>query len=273
MKLSKHGYQPYRLFVQATVLLLMIAIPFMNLIQFDVIQGTLCSIGTQAITFITCPLGAIQTFLTTGHLDIFLLLSASFFVVLAFVFGRIFCSWICVQHVFSEMGDKIRKVLGRNQYQKPDSPKRYQRGRRILLYFLVGSLLAAFITGIPVLCYICPIGAACRLFINGTYLHQLGGEIIILAVILIMEITIARRGWRKYLCPVGALYGVCSNSSSLKVRREPNNCVGCGECVKVCPMGEAPQYDRIGKNCTNCAICVDSCGTSALKLSFKKKLN
>ncbi len=271
MKFSKFGYQPYRRFVQISVLLLMIAIPFMNLIQYDVIQGTLCSIGTEALTLVSCPLGAMQTFLTTRHIDLMLLLSASVFLVIAFVLGRIFCGWICVQHLFSEMGDKIRKVLGKNEYPKPDSPSRYKRGRKILLYFLAGSLLTAYLTGVPVLCYICPIGAACRLIINGTYLHQIGGEIIILGIILLVEITIARRGWCKYVCPIGAVYGVCSNSNSLKVVREPNNCVGCGHCVEACPMGEAPQYDQIGKNCTNCAICVDSCGTNALKFSFKKK--
>ena len=275
MKLNKnrHHYQPYRRAIQATVLLLMIAIPFLNLLKIDVVQGTLCSIGTMTINIITCPVGAIQTFLTTRHVDLLLLLSASFFVVLAFVFGRIFCSWIYVQHVFSEMGDKIRNVLGRNKGCQPDSPKRYRRGRKILLYFLGGSLFAAFITGIPVICYICPIGAICRLFINGTYLHKIGGEIIVLAIILIAEISIARRGWCKYLCPVGALYGVCSHSRSLKVRRNPDSCVGCGKCVEVCPMGEAPLHGRIGKTCTNCAICVDSCTTGALKLSFRKSLN
>ncbi|MEK8016640.1 MAG: 4Fe-4S binding protein [Candidatus Parabeggiatoa sp.] len=272
MKRLTHRYQPYRRLIQASILLLMIAIPFLNLLKIDVIQGTLCSIGALDMTFITCPIGAIQTFLTTRQVDLLLLLSASVLVVFAFVFGRVFCSWICVQHVFSEMGDKIRGVLGKNNDSKPDSLKRYQKGRKILLYFLGGALVAAFITGIPVICYICPIGAICRFFINGTYLHKIGGEIIIIAIILMMEISVARRGWCKYLCPVGALYGACSHSRSLKVRRNPTNCVGCGQCVEVCPMGEAPLQGQIGKTCTNCAICVDSCGTNALKLSFQKKL-
>ncbi len=41
MKLNKnrHHYQPYRRAIQATVLLLMIAIPFLNLLKIDVVQG------------------------------------------------------------------------------------------------------------------------------------------------------------------------------------------------------------------------------------------
>lgn len=256
-------HQPYRRAVQISVLLILLAIPLLNLLKFDLVQGTLCSIGTKKMEA-TCSLGALQSMLANREFYLPLLLSSSFFLFLALIFGRVFCSWVCPQHAASEIGDKGRRsILGKKG--TPDSPQRYRKGRTVLLSISSLGLLATFLTGTPIICYICPIGIICRQFIKGTFLYKIGGEILIVGIIVAADLAIARRGWCKYICPLGAFYSLFSNRFSLKVKRDFEKCVQCGVCQESCPMGDSPMQGRIGKTCTNCAICIDKCPQGALR--------
>ena len=41
--------------------------------------------------------------------------------------------------------------------------------------------------------------------------------------------------WCRYLCPYGALLGLTSLLSPLRIRREPAACIDCAKCAKACP--------------------------------------
>ena len=50
---------------------------------------------------------------------------------------------------------------------------------------------------------------------------------------------------------------------------DPTKCVGCGSCVRVCPMGYLGMEDRIPaprerRRCIQCGHCVATCPTKAL---------
>ena len=258
----------YRRAVQFSILALLIAIPVFNLLKMDAVQGTLCAIGTASYE-IVCGLGALQSMLAKREIHWPLLLSASFFIILAILFGRVFCSWICPQGLISEGADAGRtKWLKRPRF--PDLMQRYRNGRTLLLSILGGGLLATFIVGIPVICYICPIGIICRQLLQGSMLYKIGGETVIIVLIIAAEVFISRRGWCRYLCPLGAFYSLFSNRFSLTVKRDPLACVQCGTCAKVCSMGNAPIKDEINKTCTNCAECIDQCPEGALSFSGGK---
>ncbi len=262
--------QRWRRAVQISVIALIAAVPLLNLVRIDVVQGTLCSIGIRSID-VTCSLGALQVFLASRTVYLPLLLSSLAFIVLVLVLGRVFCSWICPQHVVSEAGDGVRKILRPGQSEGPDSLERYRRGRNLLFSILGLGLLATFVFGVPVICYICPIGIICRQFITGTFLGKIGGETLIVLTIVLVEITIARRGWCRYICPVGAFYSIFITHRGLKIKRNRARCAECGSCEKVCPMGDSPLQGRIGRTCTNCAICVDDCPEGALGFTFFKR--
>jgi len=58
------------------------------------------------------------------------------------------------------------------------------------------------------------------------------------AVILIGSLAASvfyDRFFCKYLCPLGALYGIVSKPGLYRVRRDENQCIDCGLCVNACP--------------------------------------
>ena len=51
-----------------------------------------------------------------------------------------------------------------------------------------------------------------------------------------------------------------------------DNCIGCGKCVSVCPLGNITLKDKRpvwGKNCTQCQACICSCPVEAIEYGEK----
>ena len=80
-----------------------------------------------------------------------------------------------------------------------------------------------------------------------------------------------RHFWCRYLCPYGALLGLFSLLSPVKIRRDANSCIDCGKCAKACPSNIP--VDKLiqvrSAECNACMTCVESCPVaSTLSLSL-----
>ena len=211
-------------------------------------------------------------FLLTGHVPavhpaaMFLLIT---FVSIAFLFRKGFCSWLCPVGTLSEYLWKAgRKLFKRNFHL----PRWLDLGLRGLKYLLLGFFLWA-------------VSSMSEHAINGFMRSPYGliadvkmldffrfiGEtgLIVLGVLVVASILV-QNFWCRYLCPYGALMGLASLLSPLRIRREASACIDCGKCAKACPSS-LPVHKLVtikSAECTGCLECVAVCpAKDALQLS------
>ncbi|MHB0858866.1 MAG: 4Fe-4S dicluster domain-containing protein [Anaerolineae bacterium] len=89
----------------------------------------------------------------------------------------------------------------------------------------------------------------------------------LLAGVLALNL-LARRGWCRFLCPLGALYGLAARVAWLRRRVTPD-CVACGLCARTCAQGAiAPErgYASNSGECTLCMDCAAACPKEAIRV-------
>lgn len=179
---------------------------------------------------------------------------------IALLFRKSFCSWICPVGFLSDGLARLgRRLFGRNF--------RPWRWLDITLQGLKYLILAFFAWAIFTMT-----AESLQEFIQSPYnkvadvkmglffvrLSQVG--ITVMLVLTFLSVLI-QGFWCRYLCPYGALLGIFSGLSPVKIRREPASCTDCGLCDRACPS-RLPVSSKLAirsVECTGCLDCVASC--------------
>ena len=260
--------------------------------------GTLCSVGYDAIAYI-CPLGALETIFGSWAFVPRVLICLAVVVIVALVFGKAFCSWVCPVAPLSDLlrGRKARekdecertqaahRVLERwsdtnaAQAEKHKPFRSRVDGRHVVL---AGSLASAAVCGFPVFCLVCPIGL---MFASAIALYRLIGfnepaiEVLVFPALLVLELTVFRK-WCHRFCPVGALLSLLSRGNrTFKPHVDASMCArhagsSCAACAQACPEHIDPCADlgdRSLAECTRCGACVNTCPAKALSFVNRKE--
>lgn len=226
------------------------------------------------------PIGALvslKAWVMTGFFDTIhpaaLVLFVTF-LAMAVLSKKSFCSWICPVGALEEgLWKTGRKLFGRNFkiWYWLDVLLRFVK--YVLLLFFVKLILI----DMPV--------QALKGFMSAPYwaiadIKMLyfftNMSLLSMTVIVVLAIlsVFYQNFWCRYLCPYGALLGVVSLLSPLKVRRNQNVCIGCGVCSKACPARIDVQRKGAvcSVECTACLTCVGACPEEgALSIGVTKK--
>jgi ferredoxin len=89
----------------------------------------------------------------------------------------------------------------------------------------------------------------------------------ILAAFLIGAVLISRIFCR-VMCPLGAIYALTSKYSLQKVSYGSQNCISCGKCDKVCPVGLDVRKEVGGPECISCGDCKKICPRECFSRRF-----
>lgn len=178
----------------------------------------------------------------------------------AILLRRSFCSWICPVGFLSESLARLgRRMFGRNFriWKWLDVPL---RGLKYLL--MAFFLWAIFGMG----------QAALREFIDSPYNRladvKMGMFFVEMTafgawvMFVLAALSLLYKGfWCRYLCPYGALLGLTSWLSPTRIERNPVSCIDCGLCDRVC-MARLPVSKKVNvfsPECIGCMDCVAVC--------------
>ncbi len=201
----------------------------------------------------------------------FLLLT---FLSMAFLFRKAFCSWLCPIGTISEYLWRAGKQLfGRNFFP----PRWLDLPLRGLKYLLLGFFVWAISTmsamGIRDFMQ-SPYGLIADVKMLNFFRHIGETGLIVLGVFVLASVFVPNF-WCRFLCPYGALLGLTSWLSPMKIRRNPEPCIDCAKCAKACPSNLP--VDKLVKiqsvECTGCLECVVVCpAENALSMSLPQLL-
>ncbi len=218
-----------------------------------------------------CPLGSLQGAFSADRSTLYYV--GGILLLYSILFGRMICGWLCPFGLIQELLYKIRTPkLKKSPVTRALSVLKYV----ILVFFvfIVPILYAFRDTPLPAFCkYICPAGTLegglllLSNKVNESYFSMLGPIFtwkFLLMVAILVGCVFAFRAFCRFLCPLGALYGLFNKVSFFGIRLEESKCTHCGLCHSTCKMDIRQAGDM---ECISCGECVSVCPTQAI--SFK----
>lgn len=225
-----------------------------------------------------CPLGALQNALaSSGNRAPYYVLGI--LLLFGLTLGRMICGWLCPLGLIQELLHKL---------PTPKLPKsRFTRALSWLKYVILAIFViiiplhySAQLLPVPAFCkYICPAGTfegAIGLLsnpVNAPKFSLLGilfTRKFIILILIAQASVFVYRAFCRFICPLGAIYGLFSRLSLLGVKVSPSQCTHCGRCVAQCPM----DIKRVGDHeCIHCGACVAVCPEKAISWKGAKGLS
>lgn len=194
--------------------------------------------------------------------------------------GRVFCGYMCFQTIWTDLylyveklteGDRARRM--RLDAGPWSVSKVLRKLTKHTLWILIGV-----VTGWAFVAYFADAFEITAAFFRGDAPYPAWFTLGFLTIGTYVFAGFAREQVCIYMCPYARFQGVMFDDHSLivaydeargekrlsnrRLRRAPDSnagdCIDCGECVRVCPMGidirDGQQYQ-----CTTCAACIDAC--------------
>ena len=216
-----------------------------------------------------CPLGSLQgAFSAKNHSTLYYV--GGILLLYSIMFGRMICGWLCPFGLVQELVYKIK------------SPKLKKSPVTRLLSYLKYAILVFFVFIVPItyglrnvplpaFCkYICPAGTiegGLLLLSNKTNspLLSILGPLFTWKFLLMISIIVGCififRLFCRFICPLGALYGLFNKISVFGIKVDDSKCTHCGLCHAKCKVDIRTPGDQ---ECISCGECVGICPTKAI---------
>lgn len=219
-----------------------------------------------------CPLGSFQNALASSGNRI------GFYVfgiimLWGLTLGRTVCGWLCPMGLIQELLNKIpTPKIRKNRVTYYLSYLKY-------FFLVVFAIIIPLWYGIkhqkavPGFCkFICPAGTlegAMGLLSNpknDSYFKMLGiffTRKFVIMLFIGLACIFCYRAFCRFICPLGAIYGMFNKLAVIGVKVDLNRCNHCGACAMNCKMDVRHVGDH---ECINCGKCMDVCRQKAISM-------
>jgi polyferredoxin len=192
------------------------------------------------------------------------------FLLSSLVVKKSFCSWLCPVGTVSEYLWKLGRRLFRRSLSVTrwiDLPLRSLKYLLLVFFLFVVFTMSAQDLGDFLAS---PFGIIADVKMLNFFRYMGAVGITVIAALAALSVFV-ENFWCRYLCPYGALMGIVSVLSPVKIRRDAEACIDCGKCNKACPshllVDSLVQIRSV--ECTGCMECVAVCpAQDALQLSL-----
>ncbi len=226
-----------------------------------------------------CPIGSLQATLNARDYRISLYVTG-LLVIFGTILGRFVCGFLCP---FGLLQDLLYKISFVKKIRRLPGEKCLRYLRFVFLFVFV-LILPAFVAdfmgfGEPWFCkWICPVGSlegGIPLVLLNTAMRSAAGFIFrwkaAILIVTLLSSLIIYRPFCRYICPLGAIYGIFNKFSFYQIRIDSKKCVSCGLCQTVCKL-DIPVYEKPDSmDCIRCGDCKAACPHNAItRTTFSK---
>ena len=223
-----------------------------------------------------CPLGSLQGSFGAQRSTLFYV--GGTLLLYSIMFGRMICGWLCPFGLIQEWLYKLKTPkVKKSPVTRVLSYLKYVI--LVVFVFIIPILYALRDTPLPAFCkYICPAGtleggmSLLANKVNNSFFEMLGPIFtwkFLMMVSILVGCVFVFRLFCRFLCPLGALYGLFNKLSVFGIKLDKGKCVGCNKCIAHCKMDIHEVGDQ---ECISCGECAAVCPTDAIKWKGPKFL-
>jgi len=245
-KVSNVRWHTWRRLLQVACGIAFVALPLTNGLRLDLREGSFYfawhRIAVQDLALV----------FWVGFLGLWCLVAVSF------LYGRLWCGWVCPQTIASDFADSTKKRLDKFFRTRPGKP-RFLLSRSIWSLVILGISVG---TGIALGMYWLAPAAIWAAAINPVSDVAAAGTVYGIAAFMAADMLWIRRKFCSGACPYGPLLGTLVDKNTLAVRfleERGDDCIKCGKCEVDCPMEIDIKQGVSQHSCIGCGECVDSC--------------
>ena len=221
-----------------------------------------------------CPIGSLQAVIGSSKFS-FSYYIVGILILFGVLLGRFICGFLCPFGWFQEL---LHKIPCKKFSTKKLKPLTYLKYVILLVMVILLPALAVNDVGMgdPFFCkYLCPQGVlegAIPLSIVNSGIREALGDLFtwkfcVLVTVVILSVLFYRP-FCKWLCPLGAIYGLMSKVSLCQMKVDKHKCVSCGKCAKACKMDVDVTKTPNHTECIRCGMCIRACPTKAVRYRY-----
>ncbi|MEG2000585.1 MAG: 4Fe-4S binding protein [Evtepia sp.] len=225
----------------------------------------------------SCPIGSLQAVIASSKFR-FSYYIMGFLILVGVVLGRVVCGFLCPFGWFQEL---LHKIPSKKLSSKRCRILKYLKYVILVVFVIVLPMtrLNELGMGEPWFCkWLCPAGilegAIPLSIVNRGIRSALGLLFTWKSCLLLGIVTLSvffYRPFCKWICPLGAFYGLFNRVSFYRFSIDKEKCTDCGICAKVCKMDVEVSKTPNSNECIRCGDCIGRCPHGAICKSFNWK--